>query len=285
MNANFLLLFDDDDEEESELVSVLEVLEDDDKFFGDDWAFESNLISKLEVLFIDSLNNLSVKEGFFNDIEDDEDEEGVEVIGVLIEEGCLKEDSERGGKEESIFLVIGVEVILLLLLLIVFVVVVILETSGVKISIEGNLIEGRVVVEEDEVFLWGVLNWILLLLLSLLLISLFKESNKRDEFGEGKWVLILSVEWDFVDDNKGKLLEEFKFTFLGFEESNGCNEEEEEEDEFSLFNKEDNGGRRVDGKDDDKEGNEFDLDSVIIFNWIEYRMRYEWVNEWVNVYI
>ncbi|GMF83015.1 unnamed protein product [[Candida] boidinii] len=105
-------------------------------------------MSKFEVLFIDSLNNLSVREGFFNDINDEErDDDGVELFEVLIEEGCLNEDSERAGKDESIFLVIGVEVILLF-------VVVNLETSGVKISIEGNLIEGKVVDEEEgEVFL------------------------------------------------------------------------------------------------------------------------------------
>lgn len=173
MKANFLLLlFDDDDEEEEEeeeeesgLISKAEVLElklelelEVDEFFGDDWAVESNLMSKFEVLFIDSLNNLSVREGFFNDINDEErDDDGVELFEVLIEEGCLNEDSERAGKDESIFLVIGVEVILLF-------VVVNLETSGVKISIEGNLIEGKVVDEEEgEVFLWGVLNWELLL--------------------------------------------------------------------------------------------------------------------------
>ncbi|GMG38996.1 unnamed protein product [[Candida] boidinii] len=109
-------------------------------------------MSKLEVLFIDSLNNLSVKEGFFNDINDEErDDDGVELFEVLIEEGCLNEDSERAGKDESIFLVIGVEVILLF---VVFKFAVSLETSGVKISIEGNLIEGKVVDEEEgEVFL------------------------------------------------------------------------------------------------------------------------------------
>lgn len=85
---------------------------------------------------------------------------------------------------------------------------------------------------------------------------------------------MLSAEWDF-EENSGRLLEGFKLKiFLGFEESNGFNEEAEEEEgdgEFSLFNIEDSGGKRVDGKDEDKEGNEFDLDSVIIFNWIELK--------------